>query len=357
MPKLIASVNLKNIISNAEEFIKLTKTKLCAVVKADAYGHGAEKVVCALSEKADFFAVSCLAEAVAIQTASCGKPILVLAPPTSKREAEELVRENFRISVTDLRSARLVADACRTCKKRAIVHIKVNTGMNRYGVDEEDFQTVCAFLSSKSDRIFVEGLFSHLYTQDRKICENQRLSFEKFKGICLEFFPKTVCHLSATFGALLGKDYAYDMVRIGLGLYGYVPSGTDGLKGIVKQLKLKKAMKISAVVSQSRNYRFGGAGYGLIDEKQIRKAEQEGLSVLHAGYGDGLFRSRGIEEKRNALFNCLCMDACVVSGKKKVGDKVPVLTDAEKLAEKTGTIAYEVLCSVRKRAETEYEYE
>lgn len=346
MQKVIAKINLKAISDNARVFRKLTGVKLCAVVKADAYGHGAEAVACALSGEADMFAVALLDEGKAIRTAACGKPVLVLTPPTDAEEARELVENGFIASVPDLGAARLLAEAAER-RGGAAVHLQANTGMNRYGMNLSSLGRVCGFLKEHPS-VRVEGLYSHLYTHSREESEKQRRLFVRMKEICGRYFPGVCCHLSATYGALLGREFAFDMVRIGLGLYGYLPDGG-------KEPRLRKAMKVYARAIQSRRYSFGGAGYGFLDGEEA--ASLGDVGVLRAGYADGFFRKRenGMRGSDRNL-SPLCMDACIRRGRSRAGAWVPVMTDADETAAVAGTISYEILCSVTRRAEFSYEY-
>lgn len=343
---------MKAVEDNARAFKRLTNTKLCAVVKADAYGHGAEAVTSALSAVADTFAVALIDEAVSIRTAACGKEILVLTPPTDEVQALCLAANGFTASVPDLWTARLLS---RTCEKYSLavrVHLQVNTGMNRYGMNASMLGKVCKFLS-KAGRVSVEGLYSHLYDHSRAECEKQRAVFMKMKAVCERYFPDVLCHLSSTYGALLGDDFAFGMVRVGLGLYGYLPEGIE--EELKEKLRLRKAMKVYARAVENRKYSFGGAGYGILSEAQ--KKEFTYLTVYRAGYADGFSRHRdnGMRGgEKNA--NNLCMDVCIRKGRGVRGSLVPVMTDAEETAKKTGTISYEILCAATKRAEFEYDY-
>jgi alanine racemase len=167
--------------------------------------------------------------------------------------------------------------------------------------------------------------------------------------IAKNYFPNLLCHLSATYGALLGKDYVFDMTRIGIGLYGYTPVG------ITAPFPLQKGMEVYAPVTATRKYLGGGAGYGndLTDTFQGNS-----LSVLRVGYADGFLRTQqnGIDGyEQNA--NNLCMDACVRVGKYKKGTLLPILTNADETARLTNTISYEVLCAATRRAEFVFDYD
>lgn len=355
MRKTIAKIDLKNIRENAKAFALLTSKKICAVVKANAYGHGAEEVVCALSGVADCFAVSLYSEALTIKTAACGKDILILTPPLTKEETYLSARNGFLLTVPDLWTARLVVRVATEYKIPVRVHLKANTGMNRYGMNVSILGKVCKLFKS-CPLVRVEGLFSHLYTGTKQGAETQRALFIQMQTVCKRYFPNVLCHLSATYGALLGKDYVFDMTRIGIGLYGYLPDGARDLdERTVFALHLKKGMRVYAYAQNCRNYRFGGAGYGSL-QKPLGLGEK--CSVIRFGYADGFLRRKdnGVSDFENNVNN-LCMDACLRKGRITRGKLVPVMTDALETARQTGTISYEVLCAATRRAEMIYEYE
>lgn len=344
MQKVIAKINLKAIESNAEYFRSLTGVKLCAVVKANAYGHGSAEVVNALSGVADCFAVALIEEGIAIRSAACGKDVLVFTPPTTYEDVFALEENAFIATVDSLSTARLIKRVANERKKPVRVHLKINTGMNRYGMTMQTLGKACRLLYGDS-YVFVEGVYSHLHAQTELSAFSQRERFMRAVEITREYFPCVTAHLSATFGALLGKEFAFDMVRIGLGLYGYAP---------MPELPLNKAMQVYAQCVTVRKYGFGTLGYG---ENVRREKFGSKISVVRFGYADGFLRDQrnGVEGyEKNA--NTLCMDACVRLEKGRVGEWLPVLTDAEATASETGTIAYEVLCAATRRAEFCYEY-
>ena len=156
-------------------------------------------------------------------------------------------------------------------------------------------------------------------------------------------------HLSATLGVTYGKAFAYDTVRVGLGLYGYFPNGAKEI------FPLEKGMTVYAPVAETRKFVGGGAGYGapLTDTPKGGR-----LCTVRFGYADGFLRKRengtvGFERSARNL----CMDTCVREGKEKRGAELPVLTDASQTATVAKTNAYEVLCAATRRAETVYDYE
>ena len=343
MQKVRAEVHLKRIRQNAQAFKNLTKTKLCAVVKADAYGHGSVEVASALVGVADCFAVALIDEGLSIRTAVCGKDILVLTPPLCKADAYTGIKNGFILTVSDLKTAKLITSVCREYNLSARVHLKVNTGMNRYGMLAPALGKTCKYLQAQPS-VRVEGIYSHLYECNIERAQTQRRLFLRCKRVAERYFQNLTAHLSATYGALLGQDFALDMVRIGLGLYGYLPDGVE------KNLPLKKGMTVYAPVAVSRRYTFGGAGYGIPQKKG------EKLSVLRFGYADGFARTskNGVCGYENNANN-LCMDACIRVGEYKRGELYPIMTDADETAKVLDTIAYEVLCSISRRAERIYD--
>lgn len=344
MQKVIAKISLKNIVENAEYFKKRTGVRVCAVVKADAYGHGAEQVAFALSSHVDLFAVAIVDEALKIRIASCGKEILILTPPLCEEEIVTAGQNGFILTVSDLYTAKRVVETCKKYALTVKTHLKVNTGMNRYGMKTQALGKVCKYLKNYPF-VQVQGIYSHLYDLDKEICERQKADFIRRVAVAKKYYSKITVHLSATHGALLGKEYAFDMVRIGLGLYGYTP--TPELK-----TPLKKAMQVYAPVVVSRKYTHGGAGYGKLP-KDVQPLE---LSTLRVGYADGFLRKKDnglVGSEHNA--NNLCMDACIRLGKAPRGRYLPVMLDAEETAKRTGTISYEVLCSATRRAERIYD--
>ena len=344
MQKVVAEIHLGNIRRNAELFKKLTGVKLCAVVKANAYGHGSEEVTLALSDIADCFAVALVDEALQIRQAACGRDILVFSPPITEEEAYTLAVNGFIATISDLWTAKRVASVCEKYALPCRVHLKVNTGMNRFGMNGSMLGKVCRFLQGKP-LIIVEGIYSHLYDTTRENAEKQRRLFCQMQRICKGYFPNVCSHISATFGATLGQEFAFDMVRVGLGLYGYAPTQTE--------LTLRKGMAVKGQVLCNRRLSFGGVGYG----GNLAKKGQR-ISLVRGGYADGFLRKKengacGFEKNANNL----CMDVCLRKTNQRRRRWTPLLVDAQETAAATGTIPYEVLCAATRRAEMVYDYE
>lgn len=357
MQKVRAEISLQHIQHNAKAFSGLTKTKLCAVVKANAYGHGAEAVTAALCGIADSFAVALIEEGLAIRVAACGKDILILTPPTAEDEVYAMAVNGFTAMADSLKTARMMARVCEKYRVRLKVRLKVNTGMNRYGMNVQMLGKTCKFLQD-NPWVRVIGMDSHLCECSITRAEKQRVCFERMLVIGKWYFPALNAYLGATYGALLGEKYSFDGVRVGLGLYGYLPckagKDTGVALGTVERLDLKKAMTVYAKAIACRTYQFGGIGYG-----EERTPEQsKDLTVFRVGYADGFLRQRenGTDGWQTQA-GVSCMDACIRQGRFLQGQYLPIMTDAEAVATATGTVAYEVLCAATRRAEFVYDKE
>lgn len=354
MQKIQAKISLANIRDNALAFKKLTNKKLCAVVKANAYGHGAEEVVNALNGVADVFAVALIEEGLSIRLAAAGREILVFTPPVTLEEGITIAENRFTATVPNLYTAKLLSGVCKKLRLSLKVHVKVNTGMNRYGANFSMLGKICKFLKD-DPYVQVTGIYSHLYGDYSSSIEQREL-FLRLQAIGKRYFPNVCSHLSATAGSLYGEEFIFDMTRIGIGLYGYFPKGLcEEAKERAKALQLKKAMTVSAFSMGVRKIRFGGVGYGdTLNKKKLK--EDFRISLLRFGYADGFLRQKenGVENfQENA--NNLCMDVCLRKGRIERGKEIPVLLDAEKTSEITNTISYEVLCAATRRAEILYE--
>ena len=343
MQDTILKINLTNIIHNALVFKRQTNRFLYAVVKADAYGHGALAVTNALYPVADGFAVALLSEALNIKLAASGKEILVLTPPLAEDDVVTAAYNGFTLTAADLKSANLIVQTVEKYGLTVNVQVKVNTGMNRYGVYGSMLGKVCSLLK-RTGQVRVCGVYSHLYSRRKELCEKQRFRFVRAVKICRTYFPLVRAHFASTFGATLGEEYLFDGVRIGLGLYGYFPEGEP-------PIGLLPAMSAYAVCVASRKCLFGGLGYG--DERS--DCFQETFSVLRGGYADGFGLSAERSGLNPVLIGNFCMDACLAKHAKKAGQWVCLFTDARTLAKERNTSVYEVLCLLGLRAKRIYE--
>lgn len=327
MHNAIAVISCQNIKENARRMCARVKVPLYAVVKDDAYGHGAEQTAHALAGIASGFCVASVSEGAALRVSGIEGDILVLSPPVTHAEAERAARYRLTLTLSSLAVLRLIESA-----SPVRVHIAVNTGMNRYGFRPEQLDMVC-----RRVRAEVTGVYSHLYApEDGEAAFRQLALFQRAVKTVRAYFPNAMCHLAATGGALLGGEFAFDAVRCGIALYGYLPKGFEGA------IRLKPAMRVYAPVAQNTRFAGGGVGY--------RRAERQysALYTLRAGYGDGFFRCGGDIPP-------LCMDAQLREGRARFGSMRLIMKDAAAYAAAHGTTAYEVLTRIGAGTERIYE--
>ncbi len=336
-----AVINLNNLTHNAS-LIKSrlpVGVKLCAVVKADAYGHGAVACANAVYKIADCFAVALVEEGVELRVSGIDKDILVLISPFY-RDIERALTYNLTLTVESLLQIKQVVSVAKRLGIVAKVHVKVNTGMNRQGAELSQLIQMVEYSVANADYLRVEGVYSHFSCPESNLLRNGTLdkfllAIKAVKG----YNKNVVCHISASGGFLKG-DY-FDMVRIGIMLYGYKPFQDDGLP-------LKRVMTVYAPVLNVRTLNRGDyLGYG-----RFKVKEKSLVKLVRYGYADGLPR-----QTVKGQLNNRCMDLTAMDGKDFVegrGMFVAVMDDADKLAKKYDTISYEILTKAAIRAEKIY---
>ncbi len=322
MQRTLSVIDLRAIRQNALKIKSiLNGKKFFAVVKADAYGHGAEEVARYIEDIVDGFCVAIIDEGVSLRVAGISKPILVFAPPLDMSDALRAMHYSLDVTVSTIESARL--------SKGNFCHIKVNTGMNRSGCNLSFLKT----LLSELDLPNVRGVYSHMYAPERSADSKKQLSlFNSAEEVVKSACPQAFSHFAASGGILRGGGFLKDGARCGILLYGYAPTG-------FKRAGFKPALKVYAKRTQVTNFIGGGIGYNRA-EKNYGK-----LSVYRLGYADGFSRTVPLGEKT------LCMDAFVKDGG---GEDLLVFADADEYARRVGTISYEVLCNVTRRSQRVY---
>lgn len=322
--------NAKNIKNKLPE-----KVKFNAVVKADAYGHGAPKVANALHNIVDCFSVALVEEGVALRLSGVEKDILVLIPPFQS-DLERAVNYNLTLSVASIADAESIEREGGRQNKKVKVHIKYNSGMNRLGVDSlDDLNHIAEYITAQK-HLVLDGLFSHLANpENKKDRINAQNNFLLANNLIKGYNNKAICHLSASGGFLSGAYF--DMVRIGILLYGYKPFES-------RAVSVQPIMKIYAPVIERRILSKGQCAlYG------FERADCDTLiTLIRYGYADGLPR-----RKVQGQFNNRCMDITALNN--NVGkNTVCVMDNADDIAADYGTISYEVLTKSAFRAEKIY---
>lgn len=321
MQKTLSVIDLNAIWRNALKVKSVSRGKFFAVVKADAYGHGAEEVSRFIEDIADGFCVAITEEGIALRAAGITKPVLVLTPPLDYYDVLRSRAYNLTVTVNGVKTAKL-AEGLKC-------HIKVNTGMNRLGCGLEELPSVLKTLPPES----VEGVFTHLFAPHDEAASLKQLEiFKKAELAVKRVNPCATAHISASGGILRGGQFLADGVRCGILLYGYNPSGFS--------FAVEPALKVYARKTQSTRFTGGGVGYNFADKNY------KTLASYRCGYADGFARTVALGEKT------LCMDAFV---SERTDDLLCVMDNAETYAKRAGTIAYEVLVNATHRSERVYE--
>lgn len=309
-------------------------TKLNAVVKADAYGHGASVVANALYKIAHSFSVATVEEGILLRLSGIDKQILVLLP-TWAEDFGKAVYHNLTLTLDSIKSAYWLEKECEKQNRKALVHIKFNSGMNRAGVDNlKDLNTLACFINN-SKWVMLDGMFSHFACpENKKQLKSAQNKFLLANNLIKGYNIRANCHISASGGFL--KGVFGDWVRIGLLLYGYKPFDSEFCA-------VNPIMKVYAPVIKTRKLSSGDrALYGL------KKTEGDlDISLIRYGYADGLMR-----REIDGQFNNRCMDISAVLGNKQ--GLFPVMENADVLAKQYKTISYEILTKCALKAQKIY---
>ena len=344
-------------------------TKICCVVKADGYGHGAVELAKLYSElNCDYFAVSNLDEALELRDADIKEPIVILGYTPANR-CEDLSKYNISQAVYGLDYAKMLSDECVKAGVKCKIHIKCDTGMSRLGFmcqefprddySVEEIRTACTL-----PNLVTEGIFTHFAVADecdegRDFTRQQYNAFThtvdalKKQGIAFE-----VTHCSNSGAILDHTDMKLDMVRAGIILYGLAPS-----EKLSDKLNLEPIMRLKTMVSYVKEIKKGTTvSYG----RTFTAQRDMKIATVPVGYADGYIRAFAkdgymfIKGQKAKIIGRICMDqtlldvtdiegveignVCVLFGNGRGGEPTP-----DDVAKWGNTINYEIVCSVSKR--------
>ena len=336
------------------------KAKVMAVVKADGYGHGAaETAYAAIEGGADMLAVASVSEGSMLRRNGVRVPILVLGAVTAA-DVSEGVENNLIQTVCSPEMVTLCEEAALQQKKQTEVHLKIDTGMGRIGVRTPEEMKKVEETIRLSPHVRLTGAFTHFSDADgdEEGMEYTERQFHRFLQMTASLPENVIRHCSNSAAIHRRPDFAMDMVRAGISLYGYPPVEERNLDlqpcmRWTAKISYIKEMPAGEYISYGRTYRTSG---------NIRAA------TVTCGYADGYHRSAGgdaevlIHGKRAKILGRICMDQMIadVTGIPEAapGDEVVLIgedgTDritAEDIARWSGTISYEILLSVGSRVE------
>ncbi|MBA4419863.1 MAG: alanine racemase [Anaerolinea sp.] len=363
-----AEIDLDAIAENVRAFKQHIgdRVELIAVVKANAYGHGAVPVAhAALQAGATRLAVHRMTEGIELRQAGISAPIIIMGytPPSG---VEQIIQWNLTPSLITLEFAESLSSLASSKGIQIPVHIKVDTGMNRYGILPPE---VLGFSQSllRLPGLFLEGLFTHFATADwneQVFIRRQLAVFNDVVAVLqANHIEIPILHAANSATTFRLPDAHFNAVRIGIAMYGLDPS--DEWSPV---FEIRPALTMKSLVSRVRDIPAGvGISYGrtYITEKAIR------VALVPAGYGDGFHRilsNKGevlIRGKRAPILGRICMDQFVVdiSGIPcvKQDDEVVIIgrqgedtIRAEEIARLAGTINYEVTTSLLPRVTRVY---
>lgn len=331
------------------------------VVKADAYGHGAIEVAStALEAGASGLCVALVQEGVELRRAGLRAPILVLSEQPAE-QATTIVAEGLTPTVCTPTGVKALVDAARDARRHIDVHVKVDTGMHRMGVDPRDAVALLDLVASH-DELRLAGLFTHLAVADEPTHPMNAVQLERFGSVVHEaraagHRPEAI-HAANSAATLALADARLDFVRVGIAMYGIVPGpGVAALCG-----ELEPVLRLEARVSRVARVRAGeGVSYGL---RHVCPVDTT-IATVPLGYADGVPRrwyEAGevlIGGHRRPITGVITMDQLMVDcgdDPVAVGDEVVLIgrqgseeIRAEHLADRLGTIGYEIVCGLSAR--------
>ncbi|MBQ2841844.1 MAG: alanine racemase [Clostridia bacterium] len=362
-------INLDAIRDNFDALKKLLRpeTGTMAIVKANAYGHGAVRVAKELESKADYFAVAALEEAMELRENGINNPILILAY-TSPCQYETLIENNITATLYNYDEAKMLSETAERLGKKAVVHIGVDTGMSRIGFADSKESAQIVENISKLPYIEIEGIFTHFACADSKDKTSalfQKNRFDEFISLLesknINIPVKHACNSAA----MIDLDCHYNMVRMGIALYGLYPSD----EVMTDKVVLTPAMEVISHVIHIKDVEPGvGISYG----HTYVTSEKRRIATVCIGYADGFDRAFSnigyvlINGRKAPITGRVCMDMIMVDITEiddvSVGDDAIIMgksgdaeITAEELGTMCGTINYEVICTFMPRVTRIYE--
>ena len=339
-----------------------------AVIKADGYGHGAKKIAQTLLDNgADRFAIAVLDEGIELRRAGFKVPILVLGF-TDKERAEEVINNDLEQAAYSWELAEALSKEAVRQGKTAKLHIKVDTGMGRIGLQPNQESVQLIKKISQLPNIAIEGIFTHFAVADAVDKEYTEGQYEKFNWICKELEKENVkinvrhCGNSAAIIDL--PNMHLNMVRAGIMLYGLRPSD----EVMLDRLELRQVMSLKVRISHVKEIEAGqSVSYG----RKFIADKKSKIASLPIGYADGYTRMLSgkaealVKGRKVPVVGRICMDQCMIDvtgiDDVKVGDEVVLFgkqgenfIHIDELAEKLGTINYEIVCMISKRVPRVY---
>ncbi len=360
-------IDLDAVAHNVRELKRLIgDADLLAVVKANAYGHGAPMVArTALKNGAKWLGVARVDEGIQLRRAGIKSPILIIGYSTPS-EAESIVKNQLTPTVNSKQFALALSAVSAAYNIACPIHIKVDTGLTRYGLLPDEIVDFAKGLNTLPN-LRLEGLYTHFATSDEPdkgfVHQQFKVYRETLQRLTDEGIKITVRHAANSGAALDVPETRMDLVRCGITLYGLYPS-TD----VSREAKLRPVLSFKSQVARVREVPAGTTvSYG----RTYKIDSTTRLALVPVGYADGLSRALSnqgsvlIRGHRAPIVGRVCMDQCVVNVNEipdvRVGDEVVIIgrqdgeeITADELAKQLGTINYEITSSITARVPRVY---
>ena len=360
----VLKVNLSALVENVRYFRSLLKpqTKLTCMVKAFAYGAGSVEVSKALqaSGLVDYLAVAVADEGVELRRAGITLPIIIMDPEVAAMDL--ILENNLEPNVYSHQSLKtVIAAASAKGLEDVPVHVKIDSGMHRLGFYKEDMPWLIDRLTHQK-AVRVASVFSHLAGSDEAQFDDFTLDQIRYFDACAEELKAglqypIIKHICNSAGIERFSQYQFDMCRLGIGLYGFSFAGAQ----------LRNVCTLETTILSVKTVKAGETiGYG----RHTKLTEDRVIAVIPIGYADGFdrrFSNYGgevyVRGKRCPVVGNVCMDQAMVDvtgADARPGDIVEVFGEhmpLQELADKLGTITYEILTSVSRRVQRIYFYE
>lgn len=365
----VLSVNLSALVDNVRYFRSLLKpeTKLTCMVKAFAYGAGSVEVSKALQKSGmvDYLAVAVADEGVELRRAGITLPIIIMDPEVAALDL--IIENNLEPNVYSFASLENIIGAAEAKGLEHFpIHVKIDSGMHRLGFYKEEMPSLIERLKA-TNAVRVASVFSHLAGSDEPQFDDFTLSQIRYFDACAEelikglsdkgLSTKVFKHILNSAGIERFSAYQFDMCRLGIGLYGFSFAGAH----------LRNVCTLRTTILSVKTVRAGETiGYG----RHTKLGEDRTIAVIPIGYADGFdrrFSNYGgevlVRGKRCPVVGNVCMDQAMIDvtgTDAQPGDAVEIFGDKlplQELADKLGTITYEILTSVSRRVQRVYFYE
>ncbi len=343
------------------------ETRLCAVVKANGYGHGAvECASAALAGGASWLAVAAAPEATELRARFADVPMLVMGALTAA-ELDEALEARAEIAVWRREFLELIARRGSELGFQPRVHVKYDTGMGRLGERDPDAVRELVAVAAASDAVELAGLWTHFATADEPGSAHFDRQLDRFRALALPLkdrHPDMLLHAANSAATLREPESHFDMVRCGIAIYGLDPFGEDPVARA-----LEPALELRSYVAAKKRFEAGdSAGYG----QRWRAPNDRWVGVLPIGYGDGVRRdltNNGevlVGGRRRPIVGTVSMDNITID----LGEETDVEPGepavligtqdgqhivCEEVARRLATINYEITCGISARVPRSYD--